>query len=148
MFPPHAFTPDDDSEWLPPQLVHHVSRVPRPSSVWTWGKISQICSSKTNAILWEIATGLLHGSRSCPNHRKPMNFAVNRGAFGEYRCPRRRSARRPGEEVSAARGTWFGNHRLPLATIMQLMYSWTQDLSYAEIRNQCSREGEVFHLKR
>ena len=68
-----------------------------------------------------------------------MNFFINRGGYGQYRCPKKMRGRRPrvGEEVSAAKGTWFEGHHLPITASLQLMFCWTEDLSYEDSRRHC-----------
>jgi len=70
-----------------------------------------------------------------------MNLSVERSGYGQFRCPRRRrGSPRSGEEVSAAKGTWFEGHLIPITTSIRLMFSWTENLSYAGARRNCPQD--------
>ena len=66
---------------------------------------------------------------------------VRRQPFGQFRCPRRRSARSgSGEERSAAFRTFFENCHLPLATVLRLMFAFAANCSYDDAMQFAARE--------
>ncbi|KAI8440704.1 hypothetical protein MSG28_009054 [Choristoneura fumiferana] len=81
--------------------------------------------------------GLLPTEKMCTYHRKAMTLTKEAGQVGKFRCRKSNCRTKP---VSRAVGTWFENARLSLTLIFQIMYAFSEGLTYHQTRKELAFE--------
>ena len=84
----------------------------------------------------------------CRNHRVAMKFCDPDGRtgspYGRFRCPRRsRTAAAVGEERSASFRTFLEDCRLPLATVLRLMFAYAVNCPYDDAVQFAARQSAI-----
>ncbi|CAF4935238.1 unnamed protein product [Pieris macdunnoughi] len=99
--------------------------------MWNWRKIFSKLGTHDQCVQFAEERGLIPVQKICTYHRKTMIFTKESGQVGKFRY--RKSI------VSRAAGTWFENAHLTL--IFQIMYAFSEGLSYHQTRKELA--GDV-----
>ncbi|CAG4986836.1 unnamed protein product [Parnassius apollo] len=102
-------------------------------SMWNWRKIFSKLGTHEQCVQFAEERGLIPVDKICAYHRKPMILTKEAGQVGKFRC--RKSNCRT-KTVSRAIGTWFENAHLSLTLIFQIMYAFSEGLSYNQTRKE------------
>ncbi|KAJ8725440.1 hypothetical protein PYW08_003623 [Mythimna loreyi] len=106
-------------------------------SMWNWKKIFSKLGTSDQCVQFAEERGLIPKRKMCSYHRSPMSLAKEFGQVGKFRC--RKSVCRT-RQVSRAAGTWFENAWLSLTLIFQIMYAFSEGLSYHQTRKELTNE--------
>lgn len=107
--------------------------------MWNWRKIFTTFSSHEHCIQFAEERGLIPTQKMYPNHHKPMSLTKAAGQLGKFRY-RKSNCRTKG--VSRACGTWFENARLSLTLIFQIMYAFSEGLTYHQTRKELANDDD------
>ncbi|XP_061717404.1 uncharacterized protein LOC133525162 [Cydia pomonella] len=143
--PATASSSDEEDEFA-------ATQVPRPTgssgrrlnpysdelrSMWNWRKIFLELGTHDQCVQFAEERNLILTEKLCSYHRKPMTLTKESGQLGKFRC--RKSNCRT-KTVSRASGTWFEDARLPLTFIFQIMYAFSEGISYHQTRKQLASQ--------
>ncbi|KAL0830009.1 hypothetical protein ABMA28_003467 [Loxostege sticticalis] len=90
------------------------------------------------------AESLLPREKTCWRHRRNMSVSRASGEIGKFRCYKS-NCRTKSE--SRAIGTWFEGARLSLTLIFQIMYAFSEGLSYTQTKKECATDDTVLSAR-
>ncbi|CAF4756384.1 unnamed protein product [Pieris macdunnoughi] len=106
-------------------------------SMWNWRKIFSKLGTHDQCVQFAEERGLIPVQKICTYHRKTMILTKESGQVGKFRC-RKYNCRT--KTVSRAAGTWFENAHLSLTLIFQIMYAFSEGLSYHQTRKELASD--------
>lgn len=103
--------------------------------MWNWRRVFEDLGTHEQCVQFAEDRGLVPTLKMCTQHKVPMKVTKENGQLGRFRCRKAGCRTKP---VSRAKGTWFENARLALVFIFQVMYAFSQDMSYNSTKNEVS----------
>lgn len=106
--------------------------------MWNWKKIFTRLGTVQQCIQFAEERGFIPKQKMCRIHHRPMTLSTET-QFGRFRCRKSNCRNR---SVSRVQGTWFGNVRLCITLAFQIMYAFSEGLSYMQVQKQLATEDE------
>ncbi|KAF9417906.1 hypothetical protein HW555_005051 [Spodoptera exigua] len=112
--------------------------------MWKWkNNFSKL--TLTQCVQFAEENGLIPTLKLCSYHKSAMTLTKESGQVGKFRC---RKSKCRTKTVSRSIVTWFENSRLSLTLIFQMMYAFSEGLTYNQTRKElCSEDCPVLSTR-
>ncbi|KAF9408386.1 hypothetical protein HW555_011923 [Spodoptera exigua] len=143
---------DEDEDDAPPvpRPTGSTGLRKRPNSdelklMWNWNKFFSKLGTHDQCVQFAEEKGLIPTLKLCSYHKSAMTLTKESGQVGKFRY---RKSKCRTKTVSRSIGTWFENSRLSLTLIFQMMYAFSEGLTYNQTRKElCSEDCPVLSTR-